>query len=128
MDDQEKLENLLSRLENYNTQTYKKKEIDDKNKVLKSAIELFDARKYIIGFFEKGTFPYKGNGLKTKEKKSEEIKGETKERFINNVIAVIEKESKNTNNDLFQKYFNFSAPIWLKNYLKQKIKRKTVSL
>ena len=89
---------------------------------------MFDARKYIIGFFEKGTFPYKGNGLKTKEKKSEEIKGETKERFINNVIAVIEKESKNTNNDLFQKYFNFSAPIWLKNYLKQKIKRKTVSL
>ena len=31
--------------------------------------------------------------------------------FINNVIALIERESKDINNDLFKKYFKFSAPI-----------------
>ena len=72
---------------------------------------MFDARKDIIGFFEKGSFPYKGNVFKTKEEKSEEIKEETKEGLINNVIALIERESKDINNDLFKKYFKFSAPI-----------------
>ena len=72
---------------------------------------MFDARKDIIGFFEKGSFPYKGNVFKTKEEKSEEIKEETKEGLINNVIALIERESKDINNDLFKTHFNFSAPI-----------------
>ena len=72
---------------------------------------MFDARKDIIGFFEKGSFPYKGNVFKTKEEKSEEIKEETKKGFINNAIALIERESKDINNDLFKKYFKFSAPI-----------------
>ena len=72
---------------------------------------MFHAREDIIGFFEKGIFPFKGNVFKTKEEKSEEIKEETKEGFINNAIALIERESKDINNDLFKKYFKFSAPI-----------------
>ena len=90
---------------------------------------MFDARKDIIGFFEKGSFPYKGNVFKTKEEKSEEIKEETKEGLINNVIALIERESKDINNDLFKKYFNFSEPIDLakKLFEKKYKKRKTMS-
>ena len=42
MDNQERLENLIIRLENYNAKN--KKKIDEKNKVLKSAVELFQAR------------------------------------------------------------------------------------
>ena len=42
MDDQEKLEKLISRLENCNVKKFKN--IDEKNKVLKSAVELFYAR------------------------------------------------------------------------------------
>ena len=34
--------------------------------------KIFDARDYIIGLFEKGTFPYKGNVFKTKEKEESE--------------------------------------------------------
>ena len=43
------------------------KKIEEKNRVLKSAKKLFDARDDIIDLFEKGTFPYKGNVFKTKE-------------------------------------------------------------
>ena len=39
-----------------------------RKKVLESAKKLFDARDEIINFFGKGTFPYKGNVFKTKEK------------------------------------------------------------
>ena len=42
MDDQEKLEKLISRLENCNVKKFKN--IDEKNKVLKSAVELFYVR------------------------------------------------------------------------------------
>ena len=90
---------------------------------------MFDARKDIIGFFEKGSFPYKGNVFKTKEEKSEEIKEETKEGLINNVIALIERESKDINNDLFKKYFNFSEPIDLaKKLFEKKDKKKNSEL
>ena len=90
---------------------------------------MFRARENIIGFFEKGIFPFKGNVFKTKEEKSEEIKEETKEGFINNAIALIERESKDINNDLFKKYFNFSEPIDLakKLFEKKYKKRKTMS-
>ena len=46
-----------------------KKKIEEKNRVLKSAKKLFDARDDIIDLFEKGTFLYKGNVFKTKEKR-----------------------------------------------------------
>ena len=59
-------------------------------KVLESAVKLFDARRDIIGFFQKGIFFFKGNVFKTKEEKSEE----TKEEFINNSHTFIEKKSK----------------------------------
>ena len=90
---------------------------------------MFDARKDIIGFFEKGSFPYKGNVFKTKEEKSEEIKEETKKGFINNAIALIERESKDIKNDLFKKYFNFSEPIDLaKKLFEKKDKKKNSEL
>ena len=89
---------------------------------------MFNARKDIINLFEKGIFPFKGNVFKTKEEK-EEIKEKTKEEkieeFINNVISFIEKESKDIDNDLFKKYFDFSTPVALtKELLKIKDARR----
>ena len=69
MDDQAKLEKLIIRLENYNA---KNKKIEEKNKVLESAVKLFRVRKDIIDFFKKGVCPFKGNVFKTKEEESEE--------------------------------------------------------
>ena len=65
---------------------------------------MFDARKDIIVLLEKGIFPYKGNVFKTKEE--EELK-----EYINNIFTFTEGKSKDVNNDLFAKYFNFSKPI-----------------
>ena len=45
----------------------KKKKIEEKNRVLKSASKLCDARDDIIDLFVKGTFPCKGSVFKTKE-------------------------------------------------------------
>ena len=74
---------------------------------------MFHTREDIIGFFEKGIFPFKYNVFKTKEE--EEIKEKTKEgktgEFVNNSISLIERESKDINNDLFKKYF--STPVAL---------------
>ena len=64
---------------------------------------MFRARENIIGFFEKGIFPFKGNVFKTKEAKSEEKLGEKSEeelrKYINNTLNFIEKKSENINND-----------------------------
>ena len=79
---------------------------------------MFNVREDIIGFFQKGIFPFKGNVFKTKEKIKEKTKEEI-ERFISNGIALIERESKGINNDLCKKHFDFLTPIDLaKNYLK----------
>ena len=82
---------------------------------------MFHAKEDITGFFEKGIFPFKGNVFKTKEE--EEIKEKTKEEkieeFINNVISFIEKESKDIDNDLFKKYFDFSTPVALTKKLSE---------
>ena len=87
-------------------------------------------RENIVDYFKKETFPFKGNVFKTKEEKSEEKSEEKIEKSINDGITFIKEKSRDTNNNLFKTCFNFSAPIDLakKNYLKQKIKRKTVSL
>ena len=91
---------------------------EEKNNVLKSAVELFRVREDIIVFFffEKGIFPFKDNVFKTKE----EIKGKTKEEeiemFVNNSIALIEKESKYINNDLFKEHFDL-VPVALSKKL-----------
>ena len=75
---------------------------------------MFDARKYIINFFEKWIFPYKGNVLKTKEKKSEEESEEESEKErVKKFLKHIENESKDINYDLFKDYFNFVVPSTL---------------
>ena len=55
---------------------------------------MFRVREDIINFFEKGIFPIKGNALKTKEEKLEEIKKETKEEFINNALTFPKKNKQ----------------------------------
>ena len=86
-------------------------------------------RDKILLVFWKRSFPFKGYAFKTKEEKTEEIKEETKEEFINNALTFIEKKSKYINNDLFQTYFNFSTPIDLARKLfKTKDKKKNSEL
>ena len=63
---QAKFKNLINKLNKYGPRNLEKRE--EKNRVLKSAKELFGARDEIINIFEKGTFPFKGNVFKTKEK------------------------------------------------------------
>ena len=57
---------------------------------------MFNARKDIIDFFEKGIFPFKDNVFKTKE--NEEIKQKTEEEeieeFVNNAVSFTEKNQK----------------------------------
>ena len=88
----------------------KKKKIDEKNEVLKSAAELFHARENIVDLFRKGTFPYKGNVFKTKEEGSEENKLEKIKNDYNKFSKYIEDESTSTNYDLFKDYFYSSVP------------------
>ena len=76
---------------------------------------MFRTRENIIGFFEKGIFLFKGNVFKTKE----ETKEDETEGLISNGIALIEKESKEINNDLFKKYFDFSTPVALTKKLSE---------
>ena len=81
MGNQEKLEKLISRLENCNAKN--KKKIDENNKVLKSAVELFHAREnYLVYYFKKIIFPFKGDVFNTKEERSEEIKEEQKKSSL----------------------------------------------
>ena len=111
---------LINKLNNdYNPRSLKKAK--EKNNVLESARKLLDARKDIIGFFEKATFPYKGNVFKTKEGKSEdESEDESEENKSEKIkddykkfIKYIENESKDINYDLFKDYFNLVAPTVL---------------
>ena len=68
--EQKELRTLINKLNEYGPRTSKekRKKIEEKNRVLESARKLSDARDEIINLFEKGTFPYKGNVFKTKEK------------------------------------------------------------
>ena len=97
INDHTELEILINKLNNDYNHPRSPKKAKEKNNVLKSAKKLLNARKDIISFFEKGTFPYRGNVFKTKEKKSEFIK-------------YIENKSKNINYDLFRKHFKFVTP------------------
>ena len=71
MDNQEKLEKLIIRLENYGAKSNKKEE---KNKVLEPAIKLFNARENIVNYFKKGIFPFKCSVFKTKKKNQKKQK------------------------------------------------------
>ena len=78
------------------------KKEEEKNKVLESAIKLFNARRDIIGFFEKGIFPFKGNVFKTKEEESEENKLEKIKDDYKTFFKYIEDESMGIKYDLFK--------------------------
>ena len=67
---QAKLKELINKLNNYGPRNLEK--IEEKNRVLKSARKLSDARDGIINFFEKGIFLYKDKTFKTKENKESE--------------------------------------------------------
>ena len=67
---QAKLKELINKLNNYGPRNLGK--IEEKNRVLKSARKLSDARDGIINFFEKGIFLYKDKTFKTKENKESE--------------------------------------------------------
>ena len=88
-----------------------KKKIEEKNRVLKSAKKLFDARDDIIDLFEKGTFPYKENVFKTKKESKKESKKERSKKFFKY------NESKDINYDLFKEYFDFEVPTVLAKIL-----------
>ena len=123
MDDQIKLEKLVIRLENYKAKAEKK--LEEKNKVLESAAELFHVREDIIVFLKKGISPFKGNVFKTKEEKSEE----KSKKYISNTFTFIKEKSRDVNNNLFKAYFNFSEPIDLaKKLFEKKYKKKNNEL
>ena len=103
MQKQAELKNLINKLNNdYNPRSLKKTK--EKKSVLESAKKLFDARDEIVNLFEKGTFPYKGNKFKTKEKE---------ELDENKFFEYIENESKDISYELFEKHFNFIVPTVL---------------
>ena len=86
---------------------------------------MFRVREDIIDFFKKGIFLFKGNVFKSKEERSKEkIK-----KSINDGIIFIKEKSRDVNNDLLNKYFDFQhLLIWQINYIKQKMQRKTAGL
>ena len=88
---------------------------NEKNRVLESARKLSDARDEIINLFEKGTFPYKDNTFKTKEKEwekesEEESEEESEKERFKKFLEYIENESKDINYDLFKDYFDVLVP------------------
>ena len=92
----------------------KKKKIEEKNIVLESESNLFDARDDIIDLFEKKAFLYKGNVFKTKEEEeSEENKLEKVKDDYKIFVKYIEDESKDISYELFEKFFYFSVPTVL---------------
>ena len=99
--------------------------IEDKNKVLKSASELFYARENIVDYFKEGIFLYKGNVFKSKEKNQQK----NQKKKVKNFFKYIEKESKDINYDLFKTYFNFVVPSSLaKKLYETKDKKKSNKL
>ena len=100
---------LINKLNNdYNPRSLKKAK--EKNNILESARKLLDARKDIIGFLEKGTFPYKGNVFKTKEDESKDESEEEIKDDYKKFIKYIENGSKSIKYDLFKDHFNFVVP------------------
>ena len=97
------------------TTLHESQKTNEKNRVLESARKLSDARDEIIYFFEKGTFPYKDNTFKTKEKEwekesEEESEEESEKERFKKFLEYIENESKDINYDLFKDYFDVLVP------------------
>ena len=74
-------------------------------------------RSDIINAFNKNIFPYKDSESKPEEEKAEVKSKEKLKEYINNTFTFIERKSKDINNNLFMKYFNFLKPIDLGNKL-----------
>ena len=90
---QTELRIIINKLNNdYNPRNSKKKE--EKNKVLESTRKLFGVRKDIIGFFEKGIFPFKGNVFKTKEEKSKDESEEESEKESKDLSNILRKNQR----------------------------------
>ena len=88
--------------------------------------KLSDARDDITVFFEKGTFPFKGNLFKAKKRR---IKKEPKKERTKNCFEYIGNESKDINYDLFKDYFDISVPsALLKKLYETKNKNKNNEL
>ena len=68
---------------------------------------MFNETDEVINFFEKGTFPYKGNVFKTKEEESEENKLEKIKDDYKTFFKYIEDESMGIRYDFFKEYFDF---------------------
>ena len=119
IEEQAELKELINKLNDYGPRISKK--IEEKNRVLKSAKKLFDARYDIIDLFEKGIFPYKGSAFRTKEESKEESEENKLEKIKNdykNFIKYIEDESKGISYELFKKYFYSSVPsVLVKNII-----------
>ena len=97
------------------TTLHESQKTNEKNRVLESARKLSDARDEIINLFEKGTFPYKDNTFKTKEKEwekesEEESEEESEKERFKKFLEYIENESKDINYDLFKDYFDVLVP------------------
>ena len=107
IEEQAELKELINKLNDYGPRISKK--IEEKNRVLKSARKLFDARDEILDLFEKGIFPCKNNAFETKEKESEE---ESKKERTKDFFEYIENESKDVNYELLKKH-NFEVPTVL---------------
>ena len=133
IEDQTKLKTLINKLKNnYNLKNMKKAE--EKKRVSESARKLSDARDEIINLFKKGTLPYKGNVFKTKEKeeseeKSEELDEESDKELDENKFLNILRMNQRV---LTMSYLKHILDIqyilfWQKYYLKQKVKRKTMT-
>ena len=133
IEDQTKLKTLINKLNNnYNLKNMKKAE--EKKRVSESARKLSDARDEIINLFKKGTLPYKGNVFKTKEKeeseeKSEELDEESDKELDENKFLNILRMNQRV---LTMSYLKHILDIqyllfWQKHYLKQKVKRKTMT-
>ena len=97
------------------TTLHESQKTNEKNRVLEPTRKLSDARDEIINLFEKGTFPYKDNTFKTKEKEwekesEEESEEESEKERFKKFLEYIENESKDINYDLFKDYFDVVVP------------------
>ena len=117
---------LLNKLNNYSPRISKKIEV--KNRVSKSAKKLFDARDDIIDLFEKGIFPYKDNAFKTKKEESEENKFQKIKDDYKKFMSILKMNKMPLPMTCLKMILVFQyLELWQNNYMKYKIKRKTMS-
>ena len=102
----------------------KTNKITEKNKVLESARKLSDARDKIIILFEKDFFRILIKHLKQKKNKNQK-KNQKKTNFLNTLRMNQKVLTMNCSKNIFMLQHLL---FWHKNYSKQKIKIKTMTL